>query len=275
MINASIVLYKHTREEIKGVLNSLMESEIVNTVFLIDNSPEISTAYPEKKIIYHFTGKNIGFGAAHNIAIRKTLEMNVPYHLVINPDIHINPEALEKLEEYANNHPETGHIMPKILNPDGTIQYLCKLLPTPIDLIFRRFLPEKISYKRMEKFEMRASGYDKIMEVPYLSGCFMFFRSDALRKSGLFDERFFMYPEDIDITRRIHRCFKTIFYPEVSVVHEHTRSSYKNFRMFIIHLINLIKYFNKWGWICDPERKKINQKIEKQYKLKNHEIQFN
>ena len=58
----------------------------------------------------------------------------------------------------------------------------------------------------------------------------------------------------------------TIFYPEVSVIHEHTRSSYKNLKMFIIHMINLIRYFNKWGWFFDMDRKKINRKIETQYK---------
>ena len=113
----------------------------------------------------------------------------------------------------------------------------------------------------MVRFEMQASDYNKIMDVPYLSGCFMFFRVSALREIGLFDERFFMYPEDIDITRRMHERFRTVFYPEVSVIHNHARQSYVSFKMLKVHIVNIIKYFNKWGWFFDKERKRINNEI--------------
>jgi hypothetical protein len=86
----------------------------------------------------------------------------------------------------------------------------------------------------------------------------MLLRTEALEKVGLFDERFFMYPEDIDLTRRIHRHYATCFYPDVSVIHAHTQGSYKNRKLLWIHLINMAKYFNKWGWLCDSERRKIN-----------------
>ena len=111
---------------------------------------------------------------------------------------------------------------------------------------------------------MRNFSYDAIMDVPYLSGCCMFLRTEALKKVGLFDERFFLYPEDIDLTRRIHKHYRTVFYPYVSVIHQHERSSYKSLKMMRIHVQNMIKYFNKWGWIWDKERKTINKKILKQ-----------
>jgi GT2 family glycosyltransferase len=96
------------------------------------------------------------------------------------------------------------------------------------------------------------------MDVPYLSGCFMLFRTSALKKIGLFDERFFMYPEDIDITRRMNAQFRTLFFPSATIVHDHAKESYKSKKMLWIHLTNLIKYFNKWGWVYDAERKKVN-----------------
>jgi hypothetical protein len=164
-------------------------------------------------------------------------------------------------------HADVGHLMPRVLYPNGEIQYLCKLLPYPTDLFIRRFLPESWSKKRMQIFEMRNTEYSEIMDVPYLSGCFMLLRTEAIKKVGIFDERFFMYPEDIDLTRRIGQHFRTIFYPEVSVTHHHARSSYINFRMLFIHSWNLIKYFNKWGWIFDKERKKINQQLIKHLSL--------
>jgi GT2 family glycosyltransferase len=103
------------------------------------------------------------------------------------------------------------------------------------------------------------------MEVPYLSGFFMFLRIEALNYVGLFDERFFMYPEDIDLTRRIHKYYKTIFYPYTEIVHGYERGSYKSFKLFYIHIVNIIKYFNKWGWFFDKERKMVNKKILSQF----------
>ena len=109
---------------------------------------------------------------------------------------------------------------------------------------------------------MKWADYEKTMDVPYLCGCFMVFRMAALKEVGLFDERFFMYPEDIDITRRIYSGgFRTVYYPEATVVHAHEAASYKSRKMLWIHIINMIKYFNKWGWVIDPERKRINREI--------------
>jgi len=244
----------------------LYHSETVSEVFLIDNSPTENPELKKLPVSYHFTGKNLGYGSAHNIAIRQTIDTGIPYHLVINPDISFDPSILLKIEEFMNNNPEIGLLMPKILYPNGEIQYLCKLIPTPFDLIVRRFLPKSWTKKNTEKFELRESGYNKVMDVPYLSGCFMFLRTEALKQVGLFDERFFMYPEDIDLTRRIHRQFRTVFYPEASIVHHHAQSSYLSTRMLIIHIFNMIRYFNKWGWIFDKERRKVNREILKQFK---------
>ncbi len=94
----------------------------------------------------------------------------------------------------------------------------------------------------------------------------MFLKFDALKKVGLFDERFFMYPEDIDLTRRMHKKYGTVFYPYAEIFHEHTKSSFKSMHMFTIHMYNIFKYFNKWGWIFDNKRKEVNKNILRQLK---------
>ena len=265
MINLSIVLFNHTLSEIASLVENLRKSTITSQVFIIDNSPIENPDFKKLNVNYHFTGKNIGYGSAHNIAIRKTIEQGIPYHLVINPDISFDPSILNKIEEFMNNNSDIGLLMPKVLYPTGEIQYLCKLIPTPFDLIFRRFLPKSWTQKRTKMFELRESGYNHIMDVPYLSGCFMFLRTEALQRVGLFDERFFMYPEDIDLTRRIHRQYRTVFYPEVTIIHHHAQSSYLDTRMLLIHIKNMIRYFNKWGWLFDKERGKVNKEIINQY----------
>lgn len=268
-VAASIVLYK-SGNTVRQPITDFLDTALPVRLYLVDNSPTdelkstLADLISNPRVEYIFNNDNIGFGAAHNIALRKSLD-EAQYHLVLNPDVTFKRGVLENIFEYAEANKEVGLIMPKIVYPDGSLQYSCKFLPSPLDLIFRRFLPKSVIEKKMEHFEMRKSGYNKIMEVPYLSGCFMFLRTKALKKSGLFDERFFMYPEDIDLTRRVHRHYKTIFYPNVEITHEHARESYKSFRLFWIHITNMIKYFNKWGWIFDKERKEVNKKILKQF----------
>jgi GT2 family glycosyltransferase len=161
---------------------------------------------------------------------------------------------------------DIGNIMPQVRYPNGEIQYLCKLLPTPVDLIFRRFMPfKKWQEKRNEKHELRWTGYDKIMNVPNLSGCFMFLRCNVLQEIGLFDEHIFMYLEDVDLNRRIHTKYKTIYFPKRSITHEYAKASYKNKRLLLAHVNSSIYYFNKWGWFFDQERKSMNRQCLQQF----------
>lgn len=260
-INVSVVLYRTPIHEVEQLVATLRATTVVNNIYLIDNSPKATTHYETLAAEYFYNNKNIGYGAAHNIALRKSLEHHVNYHLVVNSDIQFKPEILEQIANYMDTNTDIGHLMPKVFYPTGEIQYLCKLIPTPFDLIFRRFLPKRWSKKQQERFELRHTGYNRVMNVPYLSGCFMFLRVSSLKEVGLFDERFFMYPEDIDLTRRMHEKYRTVFYPKVSVIHAHAQSSYKSIRMLWIHISNLIKYFNKWGWMFDRKRKEVNNKI--------------
>ena len=89
----------------------------------------------------------------------------------------------------------------------------------------------------------------------------MLLRTRAAVDAGLFDERYFMYPEDIDLTRTIHRNWLTLYYPQWTVVHRHERASYKSRRMLWIHIRNMCRYFNKWGWVCDAERRQFNRAL--------------
>ena len=266
-LSASIVLYKTKVEGLKKVIDSYFAYQGQKQLFLVDNSPSdelknIVAMYPNNEIHYIFNNANMGYGKAHNIAIRKSIEQGQPYHIILNPDIIIEKGALEKLTDYMEQHPEVGNIMPKIIYPDGELQYLCKLLPSPIDLIFRRFIPVKKWKDAINKrYELHSFGYDKIMNVPNLSGCFMFLRTEALKKVGLFDENIFMYLEDIDLNRRIHTKYKTIYYPDATVIHEHQKESYKNKKLLKAHIKSAIYYFNKYGWFFDKERTNINRNV--------------
>jgi GT2 family glycosyltransferase len=264
-ITASIVIFRTDKNDLLKVVSSIVNSSI-DMLYIVDNSSNTTDAIrmlaANPKAEYIFGQGNIGYGAAHNIAIKRAISEDARYHIVLNPDIEFDGEVIEKMLAYADSHKEVGLMMPKIFFPDGRLQYLCKLLPAPYDWIFRRFLPSVGAVqKRNEKFELRHSGYNKIMNVPYLSGCFMFFRIDVLKEIGLFDEKIFMYCEDTDITRRIHRKYKTLFFPDVSIIHKFSKKSYNDFHLLCVHVKSAVYYFNKWGWIFDSERRKINKKV--------------
>ncbi len=202
----------------------------------------------------------MGYGSGHNVAINRAIANGSKYHIVLNPDIYWTDSVIESLSHYMEETPECGLVMPKIIYPSGETQYLCKLLPTPMDLFVRRFVPLRGYQKKHDyTYELRWSGYNSIMEVPVLSGCFMFMRCSILKKIGGFDERYFMYAEDFDLCRRIGEISKTMFYPKVSVVHEYEKGSYKNKKLLKYHITSIIKYFNKWGWFFDGKRKSKNK----------------
>ena len=267
MLNVSIVLYRPDWEQVSALTHALLQSQRVNRVYWIDNSPQAAEQLPlqSDRIQYQHNPTNLGYGAAHNIAIRESIYDNIPFHLVINPDIILDAKELDRMLDFVSQNPLVGSLMPKVTYPDGQLQYLCKLLPTPLDVFGRRFLPASWIAQRNHQYEMRASGYDKIMNIPYLSGCFMLLRTEAVKQARLFDERFFMYPEDMDLTRRIHRNYLTVYFPHATIIHNHEKASYKSLKMLWIHMINMCRYFNKWGWFRDKERQLFNDTAIREY----------
>lgn len=264
-ISASIVIYKNDPDLLKRAVESFLSSTKESTLYLIDNSPvdRFRNTFAHPRVRYIFNNKNIGFGAGHNIALRKALHEKTRYHIILNPDVYFEEEVVAKLFDYMEANARVGLLMPKVLYPDGRLQPLCKLLPSPVTLFSRRFLKFNASLlnKMNHWYEMHFTGYNTVMDVPFLSGCFMFLRIETLEKVGLFDENIFLYTEDTDLTRRIHKHYRTVFYPEATIYHHNQRASYKNLVIMMHHTFSAIRYFNKWGWFNDSERDTINQRI--------------
>lgn len=263
MITASIVLYKTDINELKMVVNSFSPDE-EKKLYLIDNSP-IQTDLPSeiinnRNIIYRFLNENKGYGSGHNVAIKEAIINNSKYHFILNPDILFECCIIEKITKFMDEHEKVGLLMPKVFNTDGSLQYVYKLLPTPANMFLRGFLSKLSFSKKMnECFEMHNADFNKILRVPYISGCFMTFRISALKEIGLFDENIFMNFEDTDISRRVAAKYETVMYPEVSIIHKWNRESHKSRKMFIQTIKSAIYYFNKYGWFLDFERRKINK----------------
>lgn len=257
-------------EELLPLVEELLLVGKLRRIYLIDNSPVRWDEWqsPSDKVSYIWNkGANLGYGRAHNIAIRKSVYNRTELHLVMNSDILVKAADIDYLHELMLHNPQIGSLMPHVVYPDGETQFLCKLLPTPFDLFGRRFLPERWTKRRNERYTLRrnakgelvSDSYTRMLNVPYLSGCFMLLRTEAVLQARLFDERYFMYPEDVDLTRTIHRNWLTVYCPDVTIVHNHAAASYHSPRMLWIHMVNMCRYFNKWGWFWDKERRLVNR----------------
>src|SRR5437868_4354028 len=137
-ITASIVVYKNDPCLLKRAIDSFLRSTMTGPLTVIDNSPtdELRGTCDCPGLIYIFNNKNLGYGKGHNMAIHKYLNGSL-YHLVLNPDVSFDHEVIEKLFYLMESNPQAGLAMPKVLAPDGEVQMLCKLLPTPFDLATR------------------------------------------------------------------------------------------------------------------------------------------
>ena len=256
ILTGAIVLYKNDPEILKIAIDSFLKVTLPCKLYLIDNSPNdtLGKLINDKRIEYIHNPSNPSFGAAHNIAIKMVLDKS-RYHLILNPDIYFEPGTLELLYNYMEKNLDVGHVMPKVLYPDGSIQYLCKTNPTPFDLFARRFLPDflkKLFKRRMDKYEYRDKDYNQEMQnIPYLSGCCMFIRTEVFNQVGYFDDKIFMYIEDADLTRRILGVAKTAYYPKAEVYHHFAKGSHKSLRLMWYSIHGAFIYFNKWGWFSN------------------------
>jgi hypothetical protein len=219
---------------------------LVNNRSTDDARAFLAATYPAVNIVDN--PRRAGYGENHNINLKRSAGS---YFVIMNSDLTVGSDTFAALKDYMDSHPDVGAVCPKILNPDGTIQGLNKLYPTVWDLFLRRFMPGpflKFFKRRMDAYEMRDRGYDKVCDVPAMSGCFMFCRTALLKALGGFDEGYFLYFEDTDLSRRIQRTHRTVYYPGAEVTHFWARSAHFKFTFMLYFFRGAFRYFNKWGY---------------------------
>lgn len=255
MIAATIVTYQSSIEDVVRAADSFFDTSLDVALTIVDNRSgadyitKLKAALSDKIMLIE-APHNGGFGYGHNIGI-----LNSPsceFYLILNPDVRIHPGCLEALVSYMNAHPDVAVVGPKVLYEDGTLQPLNKRNPTVFDLLIRRFLPARVASlpffkKRMEHYMMLDTGYDAPCEVEFLSGCFMLFRKSVLDRVGGFDERFFMYLEDADLTRRTQEIGKVMYCPDGVITHRWARGSHKKLSLMWVMIQSMLTYFSKWG----------------------------
>ena len=249
-LSACIVLY-HCGEEVFNALRCVSQSDMEVAVYLCDNSPEDVTA---DKLQWSFPGvvvlpqkENVGFGRANN-AVLPYLQSK--YHIIMNPDVTFPPDLLGKMYAYMEAHPNIAILTPKVLNEDGSEQFLPKkrisvhyLLGGLLESwggLFRRW---------REEYTLADLDIRGPLPVEFATGCFMFIRTSVFQKLEGFDPRFFLYQEDSDLSRRIleMNLGSIVYHPDMVVTHRWARENTRTLRGCMRQIRSIFKYFLKWG----------------------------
>ena len=192
---------------------------------------------------------NVGYGRANNLVLPR---LDSDIHLVMNPDVEIDPGALAAALRTLDAHPEVGLLAPDVRGDDGERQFLCKRYPSLAVLLLRGFAP---AFARrpfrgpLARYEMRDAIGDRFVDgVPLASGCFMLVRTVLLRRIGGFDARYFMYFEDFDLSLRVGREARIAYEPAARIVHHGGEAARKGWRHVAWFLASAFRFFSRHGW---------------------------
>jgi len=260
----SLVVYKPNLEHLQQTLQSLYSSNLYFKATIIDNSPtplESSFLSNFSDLDYNFNQGNVGYGRAHNINITR-YSQEARYFLVLNPDIYFDADLLPEMIRRMDADPYIGLSIPRVCHPSGQLQMINRRLPRPQDYVIgflnTKFKTNFFATEKYKTYLLNDLDLKKPFSCPTISGCFMLFRADVLRDVGGFDKRYFLYLEDTDLSRRVARTHATVVFSDLTAFHHWTRGAYKNLKLFSLFVANLIRYFNKWGWMGDRERDRLN-----------------
>jgi GT2 family glycosyltransferase len=265
-LSVSVVVYRPDPQQLAQTLDSLavacnalrtVRPAVPVDVYLVDNGglPEATEKLNELRsqplgaavIAGH---GNVGYGSGHNLAIGQSSRA---YHLVLNPDVDLDPNALINAFDFFDAHADVGLLTPLICDDHGHIQYLCRRYPTLLDLFVRGFLPARVRSffaRRLARYEMQdvINTRDVVWDPPIVSGCFMLFRTSVLKRLAGFDPRYFLYFEDYDLSLRTHDVSRIAYLPAVRVLHhggDAARKGLSHVRMFAA---SAFRFFNRFGW---------------------------
>lgn len=255
--NVTVSIVTHNSDKIFQSLDSLIHilgDQPTIQIKIFDNASE--SDYRNKLAEYlrysfisiEFYKENKGFGFGHNANLLET----DGYGIIFNPDIILAENHLFEMVDHLREHPDCALLAPKILNEDGTTQYLIRNHLDVFDYMLR-FIPfrfvKKMFNGRLAKFECRDLSDEEDSYVRMISGSFMVIDLMKFNEIQGFDDRYFMYFEDNDLCRKMEQAgYKALYSPRFSVVHLYERGAVKSRKLFFIFLQSMRKYFQKWGW---------------------------
>ena len=240
-----IIVNYNVKHFLEQCLHSVIKAakDIESEIFVVDNNSVDGSAqlirekFSNLKIIEN--KQNLGFAKANNQAIKQA---SGEYILLLNPDTVVEEDTFSKIIDFMEQHPEAGGLGVKMIDGKGNFLPESKRgLPTPWVAFCKMFGLAKLfpGSKRFGRYHLSYLNENKIHEIDVLAGAFMLLRKTTLEKTGLLDETFFMYGEDIDISYRITQAgFKNYYFPKTTIIHYKGESTKKG-------SLNYVKVFYK------------------------------
>jgi hypothetical protein len=265
LIVSIVILTWNSEKYVKRCLDSTYENLPKNDfeIIVVDNGSKDGTlsileSYRKAQSNFKFIAldKNYGTTVSRNIAIKKS---KGEYILILDSDTEIKKGALKELVTVLDSEERIGLVAPRLLYPDGSVQFSYKKFPTLTLKILKGLPIRKLNLlgEKMELYESKiySKDFNEAIGVDYcISACWLV-RKKALEEVGLFDENIFYAPEDVDLCIRMWlNGFKVIYNPKVTVIHHTQRVSKKNFRIAILHAKGLIYYFAKYRYLFSRDR---------------------
>ncbi len=230
----SIVYYDTALDVFLQTINSVIKSLNINFYLVIINNSDANICFIEKlhKHIYVVNhGKNIGFGAGHNITLNSGAISK--FFLALNPDIEFQEDFLRKFMDKYETLENPGFLTSQLYFKNKKPQQSFRQFPTFISFFINLFRNIEVMHKLGD------------YEVSCISGCFLFAKTDRFISCNGFDERFFLYMEDVDLAYRMSINFKNYFSSDFAITHSLQRGSRKSLKLFFLHFISFLKFYSK------------------------------
>jgi len=269
-LSISIVVFRSEPQIVRATVTSLLsaiatarQQECLSSasIDLIHNGEEtqrftqLAQSLAELALVAHVQLRvieghgNVGYGRGHNLSI---VQADSDYHLILNPDVILSPQCLVQGLTFLKDAPSVAAISPAIEDGEGHKQYACKRYPTVLDFLLRGFAPASVKgwfRKRLAWYEMQdLPETSPSLNVPIISGCFMLFRTPVLHKVGGFDERYFLYFEDFDLSLRVHALGLLAYLPDMHIVHLGGNSARKGLRHIGLFARSGLRFYRTHGW---------------------------
>jgi GT2 family glycosyltransferase len=266
-----IVVHTYEKHLLRQTLKSIRQSapQLSYEIVVVDNNPPLGMErvlkqeHPDARYIP--LERNQGFGSAMNVGIQAS---RGKYVLIFNPDLVVQPGALEELKRFMDEHPDVGMVGPQLRNPDNSLQHSCYRFPSLMMPAYRRTPLGKTPWGKaaIRSYLMLDDAHDETMDVDSLIGAALFTRRQALNDVGLFDERFFMYYEDNDLCRRFwQHGHRVVYHPAACMMHYHRRASADGnllrqlvSRFAWIQIASAIKFFWKYRGQKNPRLESLS-----------------
>jgi len=265
VVSATIVLHHSDLEQLRSAVMALGRAadnfQQMVSVYFVDQSQDevyfravqglLEILGPKTYLNTYCISRpvNNGYGAGHNSVLGLPLG---EYHLVLNPDVEVDDDFFVRSCAKLSQHPDVVVLGPRGKSLTGEDEFLAKSYPSVLVLALRAFGPAWIRRRLSnltDRYELRdLPTYGPLQDVPLLSGCCLYLRTEAFLSVRGFDEDFFLYFEDYDLCRRLAERGRVVVDPELTVIHHGGQASKKGWRHILWFTQGGIRFFSRWGW---------------------------